>query len=120
MSNPKSIPDSISELQSMLAREEYISDRALATSLFLGLRLGRPVLLEGEAGVGKTEVAKSMAAALGRELIRMQGYEGLDISHAVYEWNYSRQILEIQMMRGGGELDRRTAAKELFGREFLI
>ena len=120
MSNPKSIPDSISELQSMLAREEYISDRALATSLFLGLRLGRPVLLEGEAGVGKTEVAKSMAAALGRELIRMQCYEGLDISHAVYEWNYSRQILEIQMMRGGGELDRRTAAKELFGREFLI
>ncbi len=104
----------------MLAREEYISDRALATSLFLGLRLERPVLLEGEAGVGKTEVAKSIAAALGRELIRMQCYEGLDISHAVYEWNYSRQILEIQLMRGGGELDRRTAAKELFRREFLI
>lgn len=104
----------------MLAREEYISDRALATSLFLGLRLGRPVLLEGEAGVGKTEVAKSIAAALGRELIRMQCYEGLDISHAVYEWNYSRQILEIQLMRGGGNLDRQTAAKELFRREFLI
>lgn len=104
----------------MLAREEYISDRALATSLFLGLRLERPVLLEGEAGVGKTEVAKSIAAALGRELIRMQCYEGLDISHAVYEWNYSRQILEIQLMRGGGELDRRTAAKELFRRDFLI
>ena len=104
----------------MLAREEYVSDRALATSLFLGLRLQRPVLLEGEAGVGKTEVAKATAAALGRNLIRMQCYEGLDVSHAVYEWNYSRQILEIQMMRRGGELDRRAATKELFRREFLI
>ena len=104
----------------MLAREEYVSDRALATSLFLGLRLQRPVLLEGEAGVGKTEVAKAVAAALGRSLIRMQCYEGLDVSHAVYEWNYSRQILEIQLMRGGGELDRRAATKELFRREFLI
>ena len=104
----------------MLAREEYISDRALATSLYLGLRLQRPVLLEGEAGVGKTEVAKSMAAALGRDLIRMQCYEGLDVNQAVYEWNYSRQILEIQLMRGGGELDRQSAATELFRREFLI
>ena len=104
----------------MLAREEYISDRALATSLYLGLRLQRPVLLEGETGVGKTEVAKSMAAALGRDLIRMQCYEGLDVNQAVYEWNYSRQILEIQLMRGGGELDRQSAAMELFRREFLI
>ena len=120
MSDSRSIPSSISELQSMLAREEYVSDRALATSLFLGLRLQRPVLLEGEAGVGKTEVAKAVAAALGRSLIRMQCYEGLDVSHAVYEWNYSRQILEIQLMRGGGELDRRAATKELFRREFLI
>lgn len=120
MSDTKPIPSSISELQSMLAREEYISDRALATSLYLGLRLQRPVLLEGEAGVGKTEVAKSMAAALGRDLIRMQCYEGLDVNQAVYEWNYSRQILEIQLMRGGGELDRQSAAMELFRREFLI
>ena len=120
MTDTKPIPSSISELQSMLAREEYISDRALATSLYLGLRLQRPVLLEGEAGVGKTEVAKSMAAALGRDLIRMQCYEGLDVNQAVYEWNYSRQILEIQLMRGGGELDRQSAAMELFRREFLI
>ncbi len=104
----------------MLAREEYVSDRALATSIFLGLRLRRPVLLEGEAGVGKTEVAKALSAALGRDLIRLQCYEGLDISHAVYEWNYSRQILEIQLMRTGGGLDREAAAKELFRREFLI
>ena len=120
MSAYNSIPGSIDELGSMLAREEYVSDRALATSIFLGLRLRRPVLLEGEAGVGKTEVAKALSAALGRDLIRLQCYEGLDISHAVYEWNYSRQILEIQLMRTGGGLDREAAAKELFRREFLI
>ena len=104
----------------MLAREEYVSVRALSTSLYLALRLQRPVLLEGEAGVGKTAVAKALAAALGRSLIRMQCYEGLDIHHAVYEWNYSRQILEIQLMRQDGHLDRNAAAKELFRREFLI
>ena len=119
MPDARPIPSSIGELQSMLVREEYVSDRALATSLFLGLRLQRPVLLEGEAGVGKTEVAKAISAALGRDLIRMQCYEGLDVSQAVYEWNYSRQILEIQMMRASGEMDRRVAAKDLFRREFL-
>lgn len=120
MSAYNSIPSSIDGLQSMLAREEYVSDRALATSIFLGLRLRRPVLLEGEAGVGKTEVAKALSAALGRDLIRLQCYEGLDVNHAVYEWNYSRQILEIQLMRTGGALNRDAAAKELFRREFLI
>ena len=120
MSAHRPIPDSIDELQATLAREDYVCDRALATSVYLALKLQRPVLLEGEAGVGKTEVAKALAAALGRDLIRMQCYEGLDISHAVYEWNYTRQILEIQLMRNGGGLDRREAAKELFRREFLL
>ena len=120
MSAQRPIPDSIDELQATLAREDYVCDRALATSVYLALKLQRPVLLEGEAGVGKTEVAKALAAALGRDLIRMQCYEGLDISHAVYEWNYTRQILEIQLMRNGGSLDRREAAKELFRREFLL
>ncbi|MDE0109202.1 MAG: MoxR family ATPase [Bryobacterales bacterium] len=120
MSAQRPIPDSIDELQATLAGEDYVCDRALATSVYLALKLQRPVLLEGEAGVGKTEVAKALAAALGRDLIRMQCYEGLDISHAVYEWNYTRQILEIQLMRNGGGLDRRAAAEELFRREFLL
>ena len=120
MSAQRPIPDSIDELQATLARQDYVCDRALATSVYLALKLQRPVLLEGEAGVGKTEVAKALAAALGRDLIRMQCYEGLDISHAVYEWNYTRQILEIQLMRNGSGLDRRAAAKELFRREFLL
>ena len=120
MADSRPVPSSISELQSILAREDYIADRALATSLYLALRLRRPLLLEGEAGVGKTEAAKAVAAALGRELIRMQCYEGLDVSQAVYEWNYSRQILEIQLMRSAGAIDRRKAAQELFRREFLI
>lgn len=120
MSDSHPIPDSIDELQSLLAGEEYVCDRPLAMALYLSLRLGRPLLLEGEAGVGKTEVAKALSTGMNRDLIRMQCYEGLDIHHAVYEWNYARQVLEIQMMRGSEGLDRSAAAKELFRREFLI
>ena len=115
-------PASIDDLQSSLRSERYIADRALATSIFLALKLQRPILLEGEAGVGKTEVAKVLASALGRRLIRLQCYEGLDVSHALYEWNYSRQLLEIRLMEATGALGKNgdTAATHLFGDEFLI
>jgi MoxR-like ATPase len=113
-------PTSIHELQALLERHQYIADRGLATSIYLALKLQRPLLLEGEAGVGKTEVAKVLAAAFDTELIRLQCYEGLDINHAVYEWNYARQLLEIRLMEASGSVDRRKAAAELFGEEFLI
>ncbi|MAG70939.1 MAG: MoxR family ATPase [Vicinamibacterales bacterium] len=112
--------DSIDAVHAMLSAEHYVADRGLATSIFLALRLGRPLLLEGEAGVGKTEVAKALASALGAELIRLQCYEGLDVTHAVYEWNYARQLLEIRLMEAGGTVDRHAAARELFSDEFLI
>ncbi len=116
------VPASIDDLQSQLRSERYIADRGLATSLFLALKLQRPILLEGEAGVGKTEVAKVLAQALGTNLIRLQCYEGLDISHAVYEWNYSRQLLELRLMEATDTLgeDKETAATHLFGDEFLV
>jgi MoxR-like ATPase len=113
-------PSSIDALQQLLERERYIADAGLATAIFLALKLGRPLLLEGEAGVGKTEVAKALASALHTKLIRLQCYEGLDIGHAVYEWNYARQLLEIRLMEASGQVDARTAASELFRREFLI
>lgn len=112
--------NSIDELAALLEGQLYIADRGLATSIYLALKLRRPLLLEGEAGVGKTEVAKVLASGLDTELIRLQCYEGLDISHAVYEWNYARQILGIRLMEASGEVDRRKAAGELFSEEFLI
>ena len=112
--------NSIDELQARLAGQRYIADRGLATAIYLALKLQRPLLLEGEAGVGKTEVAKVLAAAFDAELIRLQCYEGLDISHAVYEWNYARQLLEIRMMEAAGEFDRHHAARELFTDAFLV
>ncbi len=118
MSHP--LPHSIDELQALLERQFYIADRGLATSIYLALKLRRPLLLEGEAGVGKTEVAKVLSSGLGAELIRLQCYEGLDVTHAVYEWNYARQLLEIRLMEASGEIDRQAAAKELFAKEFLI
>jgi MoxR-like ATPase len=114
------LPSSIDELQALLESQRYIADRGLATSIFLALKLQRPLLLEGEAGVGKTEVAKVLASGLQTELIRLQCYEGLDINHAVYEWNYTRQLLEIRLMEAAGGIDRQSAAKELFVKDFLI
>jgi MoxR-like ATPase len=109
--------DSIDELQIALREQLYIADRGLATSIFLALKLGRPLFLEGDAGVGKTEVAKVVTRLLDTDLIRLQCYEGLDVNHAVYEWNYTRQMLHIRMMEARGE---RAAEAELFGSEFLL
>ena len=114
------IPASIDELQSLLARQQYIADRSLATSLFIALKLQRPLLLEGEAGVGKTDVARALSFALSADLIRLQCYEGLDVNHAVYEWNYARQLLEIRLMEAAGDIDRQKATAELFSDAFLI
>jgi len=113
------LPQSVEGLQQLLSGQQYIADRGLAISLFLALKLGRPIFLEGEAGVGKTEVAKVLAIGLGVELIRLQCYEGLDISHAVYEWNYPRQILEIRMRETAGTAAG-LSAKTLFTEDFLI
>jgi MoxR-like ATPase len=111
---------SIEQLETLLERELYIADRGLATSIYLALKLQRPLLLEGEAGVGKTEVAKVLASGFGTNLIRLQCYEGLEVSQAVYEWNYARQLLEIRLMEAAGEVDRQLAARELFAEQFLI
>ena len=119
MTQTTAIPTSIDELQNLLRDQLYIADRGLAISVYLALKLRRPLFLEGEAGVGKTEVAKVLASALNAELIRLQCYEGLDVSHAVYEWNYARQLLEIRLLETAG-VDRKTVAKELFTDEFLI
>ena len=97
----------------------YIADRSLATAVFLALELGRPLLLEGEAGVGKTELAKVLAASLGARLIRLQCYEGLDVNTAVYEWNYPRQMLEIRLLEARGEAEH-ASAHDIFGHDFLI
>ena len=105
----------IEELQAALLAESYLADRGLATVLFLALKLEKPLLLEGEAGVGKTEAAKAMARVLGTRLIRLQCYEGLDVAHAVYEWNYSRQLLHIRAAQEGS-----VDEEELFGPAFLI
>jgi len=114
------MPASVDELQQAMAERQYIAGRGLAVSTYLALRLQRPLFLEGEPGVGKTEVAKVLASALDTELIRLQCYEGLDISHAVYEWNYPRQILEIRLLEGAHALDPRAAERELFTDTFLI
>jgi len=104
----------------MLERHDYFADRRLATSVFLALKMQRPLFLEGEAGVGKTEIAKVLAAGLGRSLVRLQCYEGLDTASAVYEWNYPRQMIEIRLAEAGDHVDRDALSNNIFAERFLI
>jgi MoxR-like ATPase len=115
-------PTTIEDVEQRLRERKYIGDRGLATSIFLALKLEKPLFIEGEAGVGKTEAAKVMADVLGARLIRLQCYEGIDLAHAVYEWNYPRQLLHIRLMGEGpnAQTDRRAAEREIFSSEFLL
>ncbi len=117
---PIPLPVSVDDTAALLTRGDYIADRSLATALFLALKLKRPLFLEGEAGVGKTEIAKVLSATLGRRLLRLQCYEGLDASSAVYEWNYARQMMEIRLAEASGARDRDALASDLFSERFLI
>ena len=114
------LPDTIDDVQNRLADRRYIGDRQLSTAIFLALRLKKPLFMEGEAGVGKTEAAKVMAEVLGSRLIRLQCYEGIDVQHAVYEWNYPRQLLHIRMLQDAGPEERRQAEQAIYGPEFLL
>ena len=120
MTSTSAIPSSIDEVQELLRDQLYITDRGLAVAIFLALKLQRPLFLEGEAGVGKTEIARTLAQGLNTQLIRLQCYEGLDINHAVYEWNHSRQLLEIRLLETGAAVARQSASTDLFGERFLI
>ncbi|SDG39667.1 MULTISPECIES: AAA family ATPase [Thalassobaculum] len=113
-------PKSVDATLELLGAGKYVADRSLATALHLALSLGRPLFLEGEAGVGKTEIAKVLSETLGRKLIRLQCYEGLDVSSAVYEWNYARQMVEIRLAEAAGGADRDALAKDIFDERFLI
>jgi MoxR-like ATPase len=114
------LPASIDETVKLLASADYVADRSLATVAFLALAMGRPLLLEGEAGVGKTELAKVLAATLQRPLIRLQCYEGLDVSSAVYEWNYAGQMMAIRLAEAAGQMDRTEISRDVFSERFLI
>ena len=116
----KDIPAGIDETLSLLSSSAYVADRSLATTLYLSLKMGKPLFLEGEAGVGKTEIAKVLSSALGRKLVRLQCYEGLDIGSAVYEWNYSRQMIEIRLAEASGAVEKKTFSGDIFAEEFLI
>ncbi|WP_245414888.1 AAA family ATPase [Aureimonas flava] len=114
------LPDSIDQTRTLLLDGGYVADRSLATVLFLALRMGRPIFLEGEAGVGKTEVAKVLAERLGRDLIRLQCYEGLDVSTALYEWNHAAQMIEIRLREASGDTARDAMRSDIFSERFLI
>jgi MoxR-like ATPase len=118
--HPRPIPASIDDTLSLLGEADYLADRSLATVLFLALRMGRPIFLEGEAGVGKTEIAKVLASTLGRRLIRLQCYEGLDVAAAVYEWNYAEQMIAIRLAEAEGNIDRDRLSHDVFSDRFLI
>jgi MoxR-like ATPase len=120
MDMTRALPASIDETMTLLDEGKYVADRSLATTLFLSLKLGRPLFVEGEAGVGKTEIAKVLAQVLGRPLIRLQCYEGLDVASAVYEWNYARQMIEIRLAEAQGTVDRGNLGDEIFNERFLI
>ena len=124
MTEKTALPNSVDATETLLAAGAYVADRSLATALYLALKLGRPLFLEGEAGVGKTEIAKVLSECLGRDLIRLQCYEGLDVSSAVYEWNYARQMIEIRLAEATGEAEgqsgRATLTRDVFAEEFLI
>src|SRR5450631_3024936 len=115
-----SLPDSVDAVVALLERYDYFADRRLATSVFLALKMHRPLFLEGEAGVGKTEIAKTLARALGRSLVRLQCYEGLDTASAVYEWNYPRQMIEIRLAEAQGKVAREDLSRDIFTRRFLL
>ncbi len=114
------LPTSVDATQQLLSDGRYVADRSLSTVLYLSLSLGRPLFLEGEAGTGKTEIAKVLAETLGRSLVRLQCYEGLDVASAVYEWNYARQMVEIRMSEAAGDRDREQLSADIFSEQFLI
>ena len=120
MGEQSPLPASVDEALALLSRGNYVGERSLATVLLLALKLGRPLFLEGEAGVGKTEIAKVLAETLGRRLVRLQCYEGLDVSAAVYEWNYPRQMVEIRVAEAAGDSNREALASDIFDPRFLI
>jgi MoxR-like ATPase len=119
-STPLSLPSSIDDTLTLLERADYVADRPLATIVYLALKMQRPLFLEGEAGVGKTEIAKVLSQTLGRPLVRLQCYEGLDIASAVYEWNYARQMIEIRLAEAEGITDRERLGEDIFSERFLI
>src|SRR5947199_3962454 len=114
------VPASVDATLALLERHNYVAERRLATAVFLALKLGRPLFLEGEAGVGKTEIAKVLAAGLARPLVRLQCYEGLDTAAAVYEWNYPRQMIEIRLAEAAGNVERSELAHGIFTTRFLL